>query len=72
MRSHNDPVGLMLTGSVEDGLLTDLLQLLSVNQKTGRFSLFVKDGKEQYDLFFNGGQIFHALAGEVDHRVPPG
>jgi hypothetical protein len=53
-----------LTGSVDDGLLTDVLQLVASNQKTGRFSLFVDEGASRLDLFFRDGEIVHALAGQ--------
>ncbi len=54
-----------LTGNVKDGLMTDVLQLLAANQKSGRFALFLPEAKERYDLYFQDGELIHASAGEL-------
>lgn len=59
-----------LTGGVEDGLMTDVLQLVAANQKTGCFSLFVDatadEPARRFDLFFREGDICHAECGELE------
>lgn len=54
-----------LTGSVDDGLMTDVLQLIAANRKTGRFSLLLETRKARFDLFYRDGEIIHAEAGEL-------
>ncbi|MFC1609929.1 DUF4388 domain-containing protein, partial [Myxococcota bacterium] len=55
-----------LTGDVHDGLITDVLQMLTSNQKTGRFSLFLSERHQRFDLFFDEGEVVHARAGELE------
>lgn len=55
-----------MTGSVEDGLMTDVLQMLSSNQKTGCFSLFDPANDERFDLFFRDGEIVHTTARDAE------
>ena len=55
-----------LTGRVEDGLMTDVLQILAANQKSGRFSFFAPGEKKHLDLYFRHGEIIHAKAGDEE------
>lgn len=55
-----------LTGSVEDGLMTDVLQMLASNQKSGRFSFFAPGEKKHLDLYFRDGEVIHAKAGDEE------
>lgn len=55
-----------LIGTAEDGLLTDVLQVLGANRKTGRFSLYIDEPKDRFDVFFREGRICHATAHEVE------
>ena len=54
-----------LTGSVDDGLLTDVLQVLTSNQKTGKFTVFLPDEAGRCDLYLRAGEFIHAEAGEL-------
>jgi hypothetical protein len=64
--SGYDSPSYQLTGAVKSGLLPDILQLLAQNQKTGRFSLFVPERQGRLDLFFRGGEMAHAKAGNLE------
>jgi DNA-binding response OmpR family regulator len=48
----------LLAGSVEHLGIADLLQILSLNNKSGRVEL--KDGRRQGRIVFEGGKIVHA------------
>ena len=54
-----------MTGVAGDGLMSDVLQMLASNQKTGRFSLFVGGTLKRFDAFLREGEIVHAIAGEM-------
>ncbi len=55
-----------LTGTAADGLMTDVLQVLASNRKSGCFSLMVNDPTGQFDVFFREGRICHARSGEIE------
>lgn len=55
-----------LTGSAADGLMTDVLQMLSSNQKTGCFSFFPDESDHRFDLYFKDGEVVHAVAGDLE------
>ena len=47
-----------LGGKLRDGLLSDLLQLISSNVMSGCFT--VDDGNGEIDLYFDEGEVCHA------------
>jgi len=51
-------------GSLRELPLPDIIQLVSVSGKTGRFSLR-RDGHPGGEIYLRGGQIVHARAGEL-------
>lgn len=51
-------------GSLRELPLPDIIQLVSVSGKTGRFSLR-RDGHPGGEIFLRGGQIVHARAGDL-------
>jgi len=51
-------------GSLKELPLPDIIQLVSVSGKTGRFSLR-RDGHPGGEIFLRGGQIVHARAGDL-------
>lgn len=53
----------LLGGVVNDSVLPDLLQMLSSNQLTGVF--VAEDARMKVELYFNGGEMYHATAGET-------
>jgi hypothetical protein len=52
-------------GSLRELPLPDIVQLVSVSGKTGRFSLR-RDGQPGGEIFLRGGQIVHARAGDLE------
>jgi hypothetical protein len=52
-----------LSGVIEEGVLADILQLISSNQKTGIFSTLSDD--MQVELFFKEGNLFHASSKDL-------
>jgi hypothetical protein len=48
-----------LSGLIEEGILPDVLQMISSNAKTGVFSIV--NGQNQVDLFLKDGELYHAL-----------
>lgn len=55
--------GHSLSGTIEEGVLADILQFVSTNSKTGAF--VVSSRGQQMHLYFSEGQICHAEAGEM-------
>jgi hypothetical protein len=53
----------LLSGQIQEGVLSDVLQMLSANQKTGRFVIEGPGGAMQ--LWYHEGEIRHAAAGEL-------
>ena len=53
----------VLSGLIQEGVLPDILQMISSNQRTGIFTLD-SDGK-QIDLFFGEGEMYHAVADDM-------
>ena len=51
-----------LSGLIEDGLMPDILQIISSNAKTGLFTL--EDENEKVQLYFRDGELFHAATDE--------
>ncbi|MBW2277166.1 MAG: DUF4388 domain-containing protein, partial [Deltaproteobacteria bacterium] len=51
------------TGMLQGGVLTDILQFISTNDKTGVF-VTVSEGDET-QVYFREGQIYHCEAGDV-------
>jgi Domain of unknown function (DUF4388) len=51
-------------GSLKELPLPDIIQLVSVSGKTGRFSLR-RDGHPGGEIYLRGGQIVHARAGDL-------
>jgi len=52
-----------LSGKIEEGVLTDILQFISTNDKTGVFVTVSASGKTQ--VYFREGQIYHCAAGDI-------
>jgi len=52
-----------LSGLVQDGILPDILQMISSNTKTGIFTLEA-DGKK-IDLFLQDGEMYHAVTEDM-------
>lgn len=48
-----------LSGLIDEGILPDVLQMISSNAKTGIFS--VVNGPTRVDLFLRDGELYHAL-----------
>ena len=53
----------LLSGQIQEGVLSDVLQMLSANQKTGKFIIEGPDGMMQ--LWYHEGEIRHATAGDL-------
>jgi len=49
-----------LGGQIQEGILPDILQLVSSNNKTGVFSL--QQNSQRIDLYFDDGALYHARA----------
>ena len=54
-----------LTGNADDGLMTDVLQMLASNQKTGLFSYFNGSPTQRFDVYFDDGEMVHAATGSL-------
>lgn len=52
-----------LGGKIQEGILPDILQLVSSNNKTGVFSL--EQNNQKIDLFFDDGSLYHAKADDM-------
>jgi hypothetical protein len=52
-----------LSGVIQEGVLADILQLLSSNQKTGSFTADA-DGKK-VEMYFRDGHLYHATCGDI-------
>lgn len=52
-----------LSGVIQEGVLADILQLLSSNQKTGAFTADA-DGKK-VEMYFRDGHLYHATCGDI-------
>jgi hypothetical protein len=53
----------LLSGQIQEGVLSDVLQMLSANLKTGKFIIEGPGGTMQ--LWYHEGEIRHATAGEL-------
>jgi hypothetical protein len=53
----------LLSGQIQEGVLSDVLQMLSANQKSGRFVIEGPGGAMH--LWYQEGEIRHATAGEL-------
>jgi uncharacterized protein DUF4388 len=51
----------MLAGSIQEGLLADVLQMLSANLKTGMFRISGTSG--DVSIWFDSGEVSHATVG---------
>jgi len=52
-----------LSGVIQEGVLADILQLLSSNKKTGTFTVEA-DGK-RVEMFFRDGHLYHAACEDI-------
>jgi hypothetical protein len=52
-----------LSGRILEGVLSDILQMLSANLRTGRFIITGAEGAAQ--LWYEDGEITHAVAGDL-------
>ncbi len=52
-----------LSGEIQEGVLSDILQFLSTNRKTGAF--IVKNDGPPIAVYLEEGQIVHAVAGDI-------
>jgi hypothetical protein len=52
-----------LSGRIQEGVLSDVLQMLSANLRTGRFVITGAEGTAE--LWYEDGEIRHAVAGEL-------
>ena len=57
------PAGHLLGGAVNEGILPDLLQMISSNQLSGIF--VAEDAMLKVELFFHRGEMYHAISGET-------
>jgi hypothetical protein len=57
---------LKLKGKLGEFPLSDVIQFLSFGRKTGRLLLVGEDLSPRGDLFFHGGEVVHAQAGEKE------
>jgi hypothetical protein len=52
-----------LSGLIQDGMLADILQMISANTRTGVFTL--EDEDDLIYLFFRDGELYHAQTGDM-------
>jgi hypothetical protein len=52
-----------LSGAIQEGVLADILQLLSSNGKTGAFT--VDDEGKKVEMYFRDGHLYHAVCEDM-------